>query len=180
MIRRTTSMPKRALMSAAVAALVLSGCGSNEDEEAKTAISDYLMEQQSKDQMIDLEEKEADCISSGMVDGIGVEQLKEYGFLKEDGTVDEKAETPKMEHKDAETMVDSMFECTDVMATMQQEIASSMGQQSAETKKCFEDALTEDAVRGMLVATFEGDQKKAGEEFTGAMMKCAMGAQESP
>ena len=134
---------KRSILPALLAAvLVLSGCGASEDDEAKTAISDYLMEQQADDQMITLEQGEADCISEGMVDGIGVDKLKEYGFLKEDGTVNENAETPEMAQGDAETMVDSMFDCTDVMATMQDELAKSMGDQPAEVKDCFEEALT--------------------------------------
>jgi len=165
---------KRTVLSALLASvLVLSGCGASEDDEAKTAISDYLMEQQADDQMITLEEGEADCISEGMVDGIGVDKLKEYGFLKEDGTVNENAETPEMSEGDAETMVDSMFDCTDVMATMQDELAKSMGDQPAEVKDCFEEALTEEAVRDMLVATFAGNQDEAGKALMGPLMECA-------
>ena len=165
---------KRTVLSALLASvLVLSGCGNSEDDEAKTAISDYLMEQQANQQMIQLEQSEADCISGGMVDGIGVDKLTEYGFLNEDGSVNKNAETPKMEQEDAETMVSSMFDCTDVMATMKDELAKSMGDQPAEVKDCFEEALTEEAVRDMLVATFEGNQDEAGKALMGPLMECA-------
>lgn len=167
---------KRTLLSAALATLlVLTACGGGgEDEEAKSAISDYLMQQQADEQMIELEKKDADCISEDMVDGIGVEKLKEYGFLNDDGTVNENAETPEMAKEDAEVLVDSMFDCTEVMSTIADELSSSMGDQSAEVKKCFEDALTEESVRGMLVGTFSGD-KNAGQQLIEPLTKCALG-----
>jgi hypothetical protein len=172
---------KRTVLSALLASvLVLSGCGNSEEDEAKTAISDYLMQQQENQQMITLKEEEADCISDGMVDGIGVDKLKEYGFLNEDGSVNENAETPDMSQGDAETMVDSMFDCTNVMTTMREELAKSMGDQPAEVKDCIEDALTEDAVRDMLVATFAGNQEEAGKALMGPLMKCATGGTDLP
>lgn len=183
--RDLTSSPgapmKRTLLSAALASLlVLTACGGGgEDEEAKSAISDYLMQQQAEEQMIELEKKDSDCISEDMVDGIGVEKLKEYGFLNEDGTVNEKAETPEMAKEDAEVLVDSMFDCTEVMDTIADELSSSMGDQSAEVKQCFEDALTEESVRGMLVGTFSGDEN-AGQELIEPLTKCALGNTEIP
>ncbi|MFZ5845828.1 MAG: hypothetical protein ACOYX5_00420 [Actinomycetota bacterium] len=172
---------KRTLLSAALASLlVLTACGGGgEDEEAKSAISDYLMQQQAEEQMIELEKKDADCISEDMVDGIGVEKLKEYGFLNEDGTVNAKAETPEMAKEDAEVLVDSMFDCTEVMDTIADELSSSMGDQSAKVKQCFEDALTEESVRGMLVGTFSGDEN-AGQELIEPLTKCALGNMEIP
>lgn len=172
---------KRAVWSVAlVALLALGGCGSSEDEQATQAIADYLVEQQKDDQMIALEESEADCIAGDMVDGIGVDKLEEYGFLTEEGTVNENATAPEMSRDDAETMVDSMFGCTEVMDTMENELARSMGEQTAETRKCFAEALTEEAVRGLLVATFSGDDEQAGKELMGPLMKCAMGGTDLP
>ena len=172
---------KRSILAAVLAsALVLSGCGADEDEEAKTAISDYLMKQQDNAQMISLQQEEADCISDGMVDGIGVDQLKEYGFLKEDGSVNQSVETPEMSKEDAKTMVGSMFDCTDVMTTMREQLSKSMGEQPAEVKECFDEALTEEAVRAMLVANLSGDQEKAGQELIGPLMKGATGGATEP
>jgi hypothetical protein len=165
---------KRSILPALLASvLVLSGCGANEEDEAKASISDFLMKQQSEDQMVTLKQDEADCISEGMVDGIGVDQLQEYGLLEEDNTVAKDVKTPEMSKADAQVMVDSMFDCTDVMKTMKDELASSMGQQPPEVKECFEKALNEEAVRGMLVATFSGDQDKASKELVGPLMECA-------
>lgn len=172
---------KRTILSAALASvLFVSGCGGGEDEEAKTAISDYLMEQQGETQMLKLERGEADCISEGMVDGIGVDQLKEYGFLNEDGTVNKDSQITDMSKDDSEAMVDSMFDCTDVMKTMQSELASAMGEQTPEVQACLEDALTEDVVRKVLVANFSGDAQQAQQDLMGPLGACITGGTDAP
>ena len=167
---------KRAALSGGLTLLLLLGAcsgGNDEEEKAKSAIAEQLVSQQSEQQMVQLDQEEADCISEGMVDGIGVDQLKEYGFLNEDGSVDEDATTSAMSEKDADTLVDSMFECTDVMATMQKELASTMGQQTPEMRACFEEALTEKRVRQLLRASFTGEQE-ANQELMAPLMECAM------
>jgi len=153
--------------------LLLAGCAGGEDAETKEEISSYLMDQEQGTTMITLEQEEADCIAEGMVDGIGVDRLKEYDFLDEDGTVNEDPTEPEMRDEDAETMVDAMFDCTDVMDTMHNELAGSIGEQPPAVRKCFDEALTEQRVRGLLVATFSGDQDAATQELAGPLMKCA-------
>jgi hypothetical protein len=171
----------RTAVSGALAALLLLGAcgGADEEEKAKSAISEQLMTQQKNEQMVELDKEEADCISDGMVEGIGVDQLKEYGFLNEDGSVDENATTSSMSKGDAKTLVNSMFDCTDVMATMKKELASSMGEQTPEVKQCFDEALTEGRVRKLLQATFAGEQG-ANQELMAPLMQCAMQGAPSP
>lgn len=172
---------KRTILSAALASvMLLGGCGGGEEDEAKTAISDYLMQQQEDAQMIELKEDEADCIAGDMVDGIGVDQLEEYGFLNEDGSINEEAQIPKMSEEDSEVMVDAMFDCTDVMATMRKELGTAMGGQTPEVQQCLEDALTEDMVRAVLVATFSGDQAGAQRELMGPLGACLGGGTDLP
>lgn len=165
---------KRSILSAVLASLlVLVACGNNEDTQAKNAISNYLMKQQASNQMISLKRSQADCISGGMVDGIGVDKLKKYHFLNEDGTVNEKAQTPVMSTSDSRTMVDSMFRCTDVMKTMQNQLTASMGNQPAPVKQCFEKALTRNAVHDMLVASLSGNRDAASRQLLTPLMQCA-------
>ncbi|HEU4512067.1 MAG TPA: hypothetical protein VFR87_03080 [Nocardioidaceae bacterium] len=172
----------RTILSTVLASLLtLSACGgSAEEDEAKAAISGYLMEQQDDKQMITLEKDEADCISGDMVDGIGVEKLKEYGFLNDDGTVNKDAKSPEMSEEDSEVMVDAMFECTDVMDTMRKELAGAMGSATPEMQECFEDALSEEMVRSVLVATFSGDEAKAQQELMGPLGECITGGTDVP
>ena len=172
----------RPLLAAVLATTVLlAGCaGDDEEARAQTAISEHLMTEQEDQQMIAMEQEEADCISEGMVDGIGVDELKEYGFLNDDATVNQDVETPTMSQGDAEVMVDSMFECTDVMATMKEELAKATGGQTPEMQACFDEALTEDLVRTVLVATFAGEEQKAQEELTGPLGECMTGGMDAP
>lgn len=173
---------KRTILSTVLASLlVLSGCGAGEEDEAKTAISDYLMEQQDDAQMITLKEGEADCIAGDMVDGIGVDKLKEYGFLNEDGSVNKDSkQTPEMSKEDSEVMVDAMFGCTDVMDTMRNELATAMGSATPEMQECFEKALSEEMVRSVLVATFSGDEAAAQQELMGPLGECITGGMGAP
>ena len=172
---------KRSILTLALASvLVASGCGASEESEAKDAISTYLMDQQDTSQMLPLDQGEADCIAGDMVDGIGVDQLKEYGLLDEEGAVPGNARVPDMSEGDAKVMVSAIFDCTDVMATMQEELASAMGGQTPKVQRCLEKALTEELVRGVLVATFSGDESKAQQRLTEPLGRCITGGTDAP
>lgn len=167
---------KRTVLAVALSSILLvSACaGGGEDQEAKDNIAASLMDQQSEADMMTLEQKDADCIAEDMVDGIGVDQLTEYGFLKKDGSVNDELGDLTMSQEDAETMADSMFECTDAMEEVQKQLETSLGKQDPAVKKCFDEALTEDVVRGMLVATFTGDQdSEAAQKLVAPIMECA-------
>lgn len=162
-------------------ALVLSGCGSSDDDTASVAaIADYLMEQQSQEEMLHLERADAECVARDMVEGVGVDRLEEYGLLDEDGSVNQETPVADMSREDAATTADAMFDCTEVMETMREELAASMGEQPAEVRECFEEALTREAVRGMLVASLSGDRERAGRELMGPLMECATGGMDVP
>ena len=172
---------KRIVLSVTLAcALILSGCGSNDEDQAKTEISKYLMEQQASAQMVTLKKGEADCIAGDMVDGIGVDQLKKYGFLNEDGTMDKNAKVPEMNQGDATTMVDAMFGCTDVMATMDKQLTTAMGAQPPKVRACVTDALDEKAVRSILQASFEGDREGATKQISASLQQCMMQGMDLP
>jgi hypothetical protein len=173
-------MKRTALAAAMASVLVLGGCGGSEEDKAKESISAYLVEQQAEGQMVRLGEEGADCIADDMVEGIGVEQLQEYGLIDENGEVVEDARTTEMDRGDAEVMVDAVFDCTDVMATMEEELATAMGQQSPEVRECLQDALTEDLVREALVANFSGNEQEAQEKLMGPLAACMTGGTDLP
>jgi hypothetical protein len=174
-------MKRTALAAALVSVLVLGGCGGGDEEDRATeSISAYLLEQQAEGQMVSLDEEGADCIADAMVEGIGVDQLQDYGLIDEDGEVVEDARTTEMEREDAEVMVDAVFDCTDVMATMQEELATAMGGQTPEVRACLEEALTEDLVREALVENFSGNEQEAQEKLMGPLTACMTGGEERP
>jgi hypothetical protein len=174
-------MKRTALAAALASALVLGGCGgSDEEDRARESISAYLVEQQAEGQMVRLDEEGADCIAGAMVDDIGVDQLQAYGLIDEEGEVVEDARTTEMERGDAEVMVDAVFDCTDVMATMREELATAMGGQTPEVRECLEDALTEDLVRESLVENFSGNEQAAQERLMGPLAACMGGGADRP
>ncbi|HZJ04210.1 MAG TPA: hypothetical protein VFD59_01915 [Nocardioidaceae bacterium] len=163
---------KKAVLALVTVTLVLSGCGGgSEDADASTAISESMMDQGGND-LLNVKQEEADCIGDGMVEDIGVGELKEYGFLKEDGTVAEDPSELEMSSDDAESMTNTMFDCSDVMAMMDEAMASSMGGQDPAVKECVEDVLTEDLVKEMFTAMFSGDEEGAQEGLMGPMTEC--------
>lgn len=155
--------------------LPLTACaGGNDDEEAAKAISDSIMESQENQasgnaQMFAMPREDADCIGEGFVDEIGTEQLQEYGFLTEDLKAAEDFTNVEMSKEDAAAAADTLLECADV----QQMMSEAMGEVDAKTRECFEEVLTEDALRSLFTKMFSGQQEEAGQELIQPMMECA-------
>ncbi|HSE08136.1 MAG TPA: hypothetical protein VLB29_05680 [Nocardioidaceae bacterium] len=171
---------KRTVLPALLASvLVLSGCGNSGDDEAKTAISDYFSQQQGGQQGSSLKEGQADCVAGQMVDDIGVDQLKEYKVLNDDGSFNEKIQGFEMSQEDAEVMANAFLTCTDTLDQMRSQIESAPQASSPEAKKCFDELLNEENIRSMMVASFSGDQEKAAE-FQQELMGCAAAGMPSP
>lgn len=169
---------KRTILAAALAsALILSGCGNNEDEQAKTAITNYFTHQSG--QQAPMKKKDATCLADGMVKGIGVDQLKKYHVLKEDASFNKNIKNFKMSKDDSQTLADTFMKCTNVVETMKTQAAASPAGQTPEGKQCFEATLTEDKVRAMLVASFSGDRQQA-TQFQSELMKCASAGAPTP
>lgn len=154
-------------------AATLSACGGGgDDAKAAEAISDSIVsDQEAGSDVMQVNREDADCIGDGLVDKIGTEQLQEYGLLTEDLEVDKQVTNVKFSTEDAKAATDTLFDCTDVMGM----ISKSMPTQGMDeaTRKCFEDVLTEDAVRGMFVNMFSGKQDEASQALVEPMMKCA-------
>jgi hypothetical protein len=171
---------KRTVLPALLASvLVLSGCGNSEDDEAKTAISDYFTQQQGGQQGATMKKGEADCLAGRMVDDIGVDQLKEYEVLNDDGSFNEKIQGFEMSEEDAEVMAEGFLTCTDTLESMRSQVESAPTASSPEGKKCFDELLTEENVKSMMVASFSGDKEKAAE-FQQELMGCATAGMPTP
>lgn len=155
--------------------LTLAACGGGDDDaQATKAISDSIMASQENQeggnaQMFAMPREDADCIGEGFVADIGTEELQEYGFLTEDLTAAEDFTNVEMSQADAESAADTLLECADV----QQMMAQAMGEVDTKTRECFEEVLTEDALRSLFTKMFSGQQEEAGQELIAPMMECA-------
>lgn len=165
-------MNKSVLGLMAASMLVLSSCGgSAEEDKAAKSISASLMAEEGG--TTSLKQEDADCVGEKMVDGVGLDQLTEYGVLTEDGELNKDPDEVKMSTEDAESTTDALFDCTDVQAMMDKEMSNQMAGQPAAVKKCLDEVLTDERLRGMFVATFSGRQRDAQTELMEPMMKCA-------
>lgn len=168
-------LTSRSLVLPAALLLALSACGGgNDDAEAAKAISDSIMASQEDQtggdaQMFAMPREDADCIGEGFVDEIGTEKLQEYGFLTEDLKAAEDFTNVEMSEGDATAAADTVLGCTDVQAMM----SKAMGEVDAATRECFEEVLTEDALRSLFTKMFSGQQEEAGQELIAPMMECA-------
>lgn len=167
-----------ATAAAVVLALGLSSCGSGGDDAAASqALSDSIMKSQkagSNDasSLLDLKQKEADCIGDGLVDKIGADQLKEYKLITADNKANKDVTDVKMSKGDAKSATDVLFDCTDVPGMMNKAMTSS-GQVPKEMQACVTKALSDTALRGMFTEVFAGNQDGAQQKLIQPMMKCA-------
>lgn len=174
-------MTRSALAALLTSLLLLSGCGSGDEGTVRQNLAESMTQQQNEDDLVALDDEEADCVAGRMVDDIGVDQLQEYGFVDENLEVQQNLNDLEMSEQDSEALVDAMFECTDVMASIRKSFSEEMPAGNPKMKKCFDDALTEKAVRGLLVAVFSGAEgQQASQELMAPMMKCAMEFMDVP
>ena len=184
---------KRTLLAlTSVAVLALSGCGgdgagsgggglSSDEQTVADNLSKTLREEEGG--TISVSQKEADCIGEDMATGVGVEKLQEYGIVKDDLSINKNPNEVTMSTGDAETAADAFLGCTDVQAMIDQGIGEQLAGQPPAVKKCFEEALTDERVRSILVGTFSGKQQQAQQELVKPVMECAqkaMGGLPSP
>lgn len=167
-----------AAAAAVVLALGLTSCGGGGDDAAASkALSDSIMKSQksgSKDaaSLLDLKQKEADCIGDGFVDKIGADQLKKYKLITADNKANKDVTGVKMSKGDAKSATDVLFDCTDVPGMMNKAMSSS-GQVPEEMQACVTKALNDTTLRGMFAEVFAGNQDVAQQKLMQPMMKCA-------
>lgn len=133
--------------------LLLPACGGDEKADAIQALSDSMV---SSDAGIPIDRKQADCLAEGIVGGIGVDQLREYGVLaekeKDVKTLDEVALSPT----DAEVTAASMNSCLGFRAQLLDDLTSEFEQLSPRAERCFARTFSDQVVEQILVAELTG------------------------
>lgn len=164
------------------AALTLAACGGDDDgggggdgggdggasAGADTAIgraltADMLAEEDSPVQT----EEEARCWSGRIVDGIGEDRLVELGVSAENvGDIDQ------IDFSDSEvdTLVDGLFDCTDVEAAFAEQFTEDFGEEGA---ACMAEAMDQEMVSDMMKSSFSGDDAELPDDFFQAFLDIA-------
>lgn len=152
--------------------LVLAGCGGGGDDDVKKAIADELSS--SSGAGLDLSKSEAECIADGMVDEVGVDQLKEYGIVTDDGDVDKSPDDVEMSTDDADATASAFVDCVDVQELMMGQIPTE-GMDDA-MQACVEEAMSEDVIHDVLAASFAGEDLDAAfPDLATTMQECMTG-----
>jgi hypothetical protein len=150
--------------------------GALDDDEYADAFARSLVNSDS----MALTEDEAACATDKIVDGIGAPRLQAAGMTEEylnsssggptDLTLDE-----------ARAIVDALFECSDLAASIASEIGSSFADQemfTPEYETCVADVVRSDeSIRDLMAQSLQagGDADvppEAGEQLVGVMMNC--------
>lgn len=164
-----------AVLCAAV--LTLSACGNGDDEKAKENIKTAVLEEEGTDLTGGTEptEEQAECISDGMVDDVGVDKLQEYDLLDENLEINEDAQPTDMAEEDADALANVFVECIDIDEMFASQFGAGEQELPAEAQECIKDAIDEEAMKDGLSASFQGEQDEGFAAMQEEMMGCVMG-----
>ena len=184
--RRTSA----AVLLAALVPLTLAACGSGDSEatSAKAAIkADILKSEKSgadASSPLKLNDTQAGCFASQLVDHLGVAQLKKDGILTKDGKVAKALSTSgnlKLPQADAGTFVSGLFDCTNgggqVVTLFHDELAKQMTSIPTAAKTCINTKIDAALVRKILVATLSGQGQAA---ITAEITQITQGCMTAP
>ncbi len=155
------------------ALLTLTACGGGGDDEAKDNIASSLKKADTGlAGNTSLSDDQADCVAGGMVDGIGVDKLKDYGILKDDNTVDTDAQPDDLSADDADAMAGTIVDCVDLGELLADQMGDQFDQLSEDQQKCVTDVFDDETFKGILSATFQGETPDLGQDLQADMVKC--------
>jgi hypothetical protein len=176
-----------AVLCAAMFALTACGGGDEPTEEerradersaeAKENIKASLLEQGAGLAGAKVTDQQAGCVSDGMVDDVGVDQLQEYKLLDDELKIDQDAQPTDMAKGDAEALAAVFVDCVDMEKMFEQQFASgAMADQLTEKQQtCLKDAVDADVIESALADTFQGKQGDPTAGIQGDLMACIGG-----
>jgi hypothetical protein len=152
-----------------VLSLGLTGCGGQEDE-AKASMSDSFRDQDLGGLKVD--EEQADCLAADIVDGVGVDQLKEYGILDDDGKVNDDIEETELGEDDADTVSAALVDCIGAETIVEEQVLQD--EMTKAQRGCVKEAMTEDKLEELISVGFQGadENDPAVQELREAMSTC--------
>ena len=94
-------------------------------------------------------------------------------MLTDELTIKDNMNAVRMTEADAQTTTDVLGECTDVGAMMKDVINNDDTPPPPKVKACLDKALTEDNLRPVFVALFQGKDAAAQKAFGNPLLACA-------
>ncbi len=174
-------MTKRSAALGALAVLLLSACGSTDAGAAKasTNLRAEIVANSSVGGATSVTDEQAGCIADGMVERVGVGTLQDYEILDDSLSVDQGIEDVQMSAADADRVADVFLSCVDVEALVEKQFAAggTAAALSARQQRCVSDAVTDDVIRVILAAGFQGKRNDAYDRLQEEITECAVRSQ---
>jgi hypothetical protein len=164
-------MKKMTVSVLAALSILLTGCGSGDEEKAKENIKASILEEE-QIAGTKVTEEDATCLSDGIVDEVGTEKLQEYKLLNEDLEVESEVGNVKMEEADADATAEVFVDCVDAEKMLEDQFASMTGSLSKQQQDCMKEVLDEEKVKEIMSATFQGDTAGMQSDLQEDFMKC--------
>lgn len=165
MTRTSSRLTALALSATLLLAACSSGSGggggsAEVSDEGKPYAEAFAANLMRDDEGFGLDEDRADCVGGHVVNIIGVDKLKEAGVEPEDlGAGDDLTGDIDLDEKQATAVYDSFGTCkVDLREAMMENFAQDEDM-TPEMKKCFENALTEDVLRQVLILGLTGEDE---------------------
>jgi hypothetical protein len=121
-------------------------------------------------------EEEAGCIAEGAVTEVGLAELQEYGIVTEDLLVNKGIQGVEMNAEHADALAGVFVDCIDAEALFEKRFLAGLpGEANKDERECVEEAVSVDAVRKVLSASFQGGRAPAYAAMQKAVSSCAAG-----
>ena len=168
---------KKTVAVLCAALFALTACGGGDDTEAKKNIKTSLLEDGADLAGTKVTDKQAGCVSDGMVDEVGVEKLQEYKLLNDELKISKDAQPTDMEKADAEALAGVFVDCVDLEKMFEERFASgAMAEQlTDEQQECLRNAVDTDVIESALADTFQGKEADPAAGVQADLMACITG-----
>lgn len=163
-------MLKRLGLFIAALTLLLAACGggSGLSAEEQTKVDELVTEMMGEGEGgVITNEADARCYAEGIVGEFGIDRINEL-----DTGEGLEAGFELMTAAEQEKVVDLAFGCIDLAATITEGMADSG--LTEDQMACVSDGLTEDLLRGLLLAEIRGEDPTESEELMGVVFDCLM------
>lgn len=159
--------------------------GEGSSSEAKPYV-DAMVSSLQEGESLDIPEEDARCVAEGMIDVIGIDQVKAAGTPEEfsagGGTMD--MSTVDLDRSQGEEIYSKFGSCGIDLRDMMLEEMAQGGEIPAEQQSCMEDAITDENLQNFFVgAMVDGEAALTDEsssELMSGLMACAMSGLEEP
>lgn len=143
-------------------------------DEKAAAIDAFADELESDGGALPVTRTQAECVAQGVVDGIGVDQMKQYGFDAGDDTDSASMDQMQFSEHDAEVTAAAFNECVGFRNQIVQQFTAEFDGLSKKGQRCMRRVLNDAAVEKMLVAELTGGSAdKALEPYLSKLTRCA-------